>query len=264
MNLLPVHWRRNGLPARMDIADRYLAHLRWNLMNIPAPHIVREYSPAGQAEIRKVLTGNARMQAAITMIGEVRLEQLETAVRNILRQKVPGDFLEAGAWRGGACIYLRALLDVHGCRDRIVYGCDAFDDGFPKPDPRFPIDDQSTLHTREYFKTSNVVVRNYFKYYGYDDDQVRFVCGYFQDTLPKVPADQIALLRLDGDLYSSTWDSLEALYDRVPVGGYVIADDYYAIVNSQRAIDDFRTSRRITEPIHQVDWASVYWIKERE
>ena len=263
MRLLPVHWRRNGKPARMDIASRYLAHLRWDLMNLAPPHIIRQADTEKVEEIRKVLGGTLRMEGAITMIGEVRLELLETAVRHILRQEIPGDFLEAGAWRGGACIYLRALLDVYGCRNRIVYVCDAFDDGFPEPDARFPIDNVSTLHTQDYFKTSNVVVRSYFDAYGYNDEQVRFVCGYFKDTLPMVPADHLALLRLDGDLYSSTWDSLEALYDRVSIGGYVIADDYYAIAHSQRAVDDFRTTRRITEPIRQTDWASAYWIKER-
>lgn len=264
MKLLPVHWRRNGHQARLDIAGRYLAHLRWNLMNLGPPHIIRQSSVEKQTEIRRVLEGNRRMEGAITMIGEVRLDLLEKAVRTILRQEVPGDFLEAGAWRGGACIYLRALLDVFGCRNRIVYVCDAFDDGFPEPDPRFPIDNESTLHTHDYFKTSNVTVREHFDAYGYDDEQVRFVCGYFKDTLPKIPADKLALLRLDGDLYSSTWDSLEALYDRVSIGGYVICDDYYAIVNSQRAVDDFRTSRRVTEHIRQTDWASAYWIKGRE
>jgi len=264
MNLLPVRWRKNGIPARMDIAERYLAHLRWNLMNLGPPHMVREYSQNHQAEVRRVLAGSARIEGAITMVGEVRLEQLEKAVRTVLLENIAGDFLEAGAWRGGACIYLRALLDVFGCRDRIVYVCDSFDDGFPAPDPRFPIDDNSELHKQSYFKTSNAQVRRYFDAYGYDDDQVRFICGYFKDTLAKVPAKHLSILRLDGDLYASTWDTLQALYNRVSIGGYIIADDYFAIVNSQRAVDDFRALHHVHAPIRKIDWASGYWRKECE
>ena len=47
------------------------------------------------------------------------------------------------------------------------------------------------------------------------------------------------MLRLDGDMYSSTWDVLTALYRRVPVGGFVIIDDY-ALSGARLATHDFR------------------------
>lgn len=257
-----AHWRLNGKPARIDIGERYLAHLRWDLMNLAAPHVNQVYEGKRRHSVQEVLEGRGRIEGAITMIGENRLVHLQQAITQIIRGGVPGDILEAGAWKGGACIYMRACLDVLGDRKRIVYACDAFDDGFPKPDPAYPVDAQSQLHTRDYFRTSNVVVRQYCQYYGYDDCQLQIVPGFFKETLPTLPIRELALLRLDGDLYGSNMEPLQILYDKVSPGGYVIADDYYAIVNAQMAIDDFRRERRIEEPLERYDWASAFWVKE--
>jgi len=264
MTLWPVAWRRNGTPARSEVGEKYLAYLRSALMNLPAPHIGNAFIGKRANDLQTVLEGRGRDQQAITMIGEIRLTQLGTAIRNIVSRDVPGNLLEAGAWLGGACIYMRAVLDILGVRNRIVYVCDAWDDGFPKPDGRFAIDNASTLHTRQYFKTSNVLVRQNFTDYGYNDEQVRFVQGMFKDVLPTTDTGPLALLRCDGDLYSSTWDSLVACYDRVSPGGYIIQDDYNVIANAQEATDDFRAQRGITAPLVKVDWASVYWIKEAQ
>lgn len=246
----------------MDIAERYLAHLRLNLMDLEAPHVTLDYTDRRRYQLQEALEGRCRTAQAITMIGEARLVHLQQAITHILQRRVPGDLVEAGAWRGGACIYMRACLDVLGCRDRIVYACDAFDAGFPAPDAKYPVDADSQLHTRQYFKTSNQRVREYVKCYGYDDAQLQLVPGYFAETLPTLPVRSLALLRLDGDLYESNWTPLNLLYDKVSVGGYVIVDDYHVIVNTQMAVDDFRRARRIEEPLCQYDWASAYWVKE--
>ena len=71
-------------------------------------------------------------------------------------------------------------------------------------------------------------VRANFDRYGLLDDQVRFLEGWFADTLPMAPIEQLAILRLDGDLYESTMDALVPLYEKVSPGGFVIVDDYGA------------------------------------
>src|SRR2546426_10969150 len=77
---------------------------------------------------------------AETMVGLKRLENIQYCARNILRDKTPGDFIETGAWRGGACIFMRAILKVYGDLERIVWVADSFK-GLPKPDLRkFPDD----------------------------------------------------------------------------------------------------------------------------
>ena len=90
-------------------------------------------------------------------------------------------------------------------------------------------------------------VEGLFRAYDLLDGQVRFLEGWFAETLPTAEFSQLALLRLDGDLYSSTRDALLACYDRVTPGGFVIVDDYGAIPQCARAVTDFRAERGITD-----------------
>src|SRR5262249_51251722 len=104
-------------------------------------------------------------------------------------------------------------------------------------------------------------VRDNFRRYGLLDDQVRFLPGWFRDTLPRAPIARLAVLRLDGDLYESTIQALEALYDRVSAGGYVIVDDYGNVAGCRQAVPGFRAARGIREAIRPIDWAGVSWRK---
>ena len=76
------------------------------------------------------------------------------------------------------------------------------------------------------------------------------------NELPK-----IALARLDGDLYESTMDSLNALYHKIEPGGYLIIDDYGDFEPCRRAVDEFRDKFRISVPIETIDWSGVFWRK---
>jgi O-methyltransferase len=69
------------------------------------------------------------------------------------------------------------------------------------------------------------------------------------------------VVRLDGDIYESTIQAFEALFDRLSAGGYLIVDDYGALPNCKTAVHDFRAARGITEDIHLIDWTGVYWRK---
>src|SRR4029453_17555059 len=91
------------------------------------------------------------------------------------------------------------------------------------------------------------------------DEQVMFLEGWFRDTLAGAPIDRLAILRLDGDLYESTIEALEALYDKVSVGGFVIVDDYGIFPNCRKAIADFRAARGIVDPIEDIDGSGVFW-----
>jgi O-methyltransferase len=102
-------------------------------------------------------------------------------------------------------------------------------------------------------------VQNLFDRYSLLDGQVRFLKGWFKDTLPSAPIEKLALLRLDGDLYESTRDALNALYHKVVPGGFVIIDDYGCLAPCRRAVDEFREKNKIAEPLTPVDWTAVYW-----
>lgn len=200
---------------------------------------------------------------AETMIGLKRLDNLQQCVEDILTRSVPGDFFEAGVWRGGAAIFLRGILKALGVSDRKVWLADSFA-GLPKPDPtRYPQDAGDLHWTTPELAVSMETVRMNFERYGLLDDQVAFLPGWFRDTLPNAPVKRLSLLRLDGDLYESTMVALRSLYPRLAEGAYVIIDDYGALETCRSAVDDFRREFKINEPILPIDWSGVYWRVER-
>lgn len=198
---------------------------------------------------------------AHSMIGHKRMLQLQQAAEFVIERNIPGDFIETGVWRGGACILLRAVLRAYGVIDRKVWLADSFA-GLPPPDPeRYPADAGSTFHQYQALAVPLATVQENFRRYDLLDGQVEFLVGWFKDTLPKAPIEQLAILRLDGDMYQSTMDALTALYDKISVGGFIIVDDYFMFDSCCRAVLDFRGTRRITDMIHNIDGMGVYWQK---
>jgi O-methyltransferase len=198
---------------------------------------------------------------AETMIGRKRMANLRYCVETCLTDGVPGDFIETGVWRGGAVIYMRAILLAHGATDRRVWAADSFR-GLPPPDPeRFPADALSQLHTAPQLAISVDDVRANVARYGLLDDQVCFLEGWFADTLPTAPIDALAVVRLDGDMYESTWDAITSLYPKLSPGGFIIVDDYGAVEGCRLAINNYRDKEDITDPIETIDWTGVFWRK---
>jgi hypothetical protein len=197
-------------------------------------------------------------KTAVTMIGTARMRNLRRLVETTLAEGVRGDLLEAGAWRGGACIYMRGILAAHAVRDRTVWVADSFA-GLPKPDETlYPADKGDPHHTFDELSVSLDQVKGNFLRFGLLDEQVAFLPGWFKDTLPHAPIEQLSVLRLDGDMYGSTMDTLQALYHRIASGGFIIIDDYI-LPACRQAVDDFRDRQGINEPFHDVDGAAVYW-----
>lgn len=195
-----------------------------------------------------------------SMIGNQRMINLWQLCEDVIVNRVPGDFIETGVWRGGACIFMRAILKTYDVRDRIVWLADSFE-GLPPPnEEKYPADRGSLAHTQRQLAVSLEEVQDNFRKYGLLDAQVRFLKGWFKDTLPDAPIDRLAVLRLDGDLYESTLDALRALYHKLSPGGYVIIDDF-CISNCHKAVQDFRALQRIDEPMRAIDTSAVYWQK---
>jgi O-methyltransferase len=190
----------------------------------------------------------------VSMAGLRRLDDLQACVEAIVRDGVEGDLIEAGTWRGGASILMRATLDALGAEDRTVWVADSFQ-GFPADDEQFaPID---------YLAVPVEDVRANFARLGYERG-LRFVAGFFEDTLPGLAGERWSLLRLDGDTYEATWTTLQALYPGLSAGGYVVVDDYGALEECRRAVDEFRAQHGIDDPIEEVDWTCVHWRRSSE
>jgi len=193
-----------------------------------------------------------------TLLGTARLDNIEQLVKSVLEDRVSGDLVEAGVWRGGGSIFMRGVLEAFGDTERSVWVCDSFC-GLPAPEVEQ--DAGQKFHTHDFLSINIDTVKENFACYDLLDEQVRFVEGFFADSLPEAPINEIAVLRLDGDLYKSTMDTLEPLYDKVSPGGYIIVDDYTSIPVCRQAVDDFREANGIDEEIIEIDWTGVYWRK---
>jgi hypothetical protein len=245
-----------ALSADASASDLYLDLMKRCLTNTIYAATEGESFDAG-----KRATGHDSPPTAHTMIGLRRLDQLQRCVEDVIHSQVPGDLIETGVWRGGASIFMRAVLRVHGVTDRTVWVADSFE-GLPAADlEHYPQDtgEVAGLHGIPYLAVSLEQVRDNFRAYGLLDEQVRFLKGWFKDTLPTAPGERLAVLRMDGDMYQSTMQALEALYPKLSVGGYVIVDDYGAIEQCRQAVHDYRDAHGISDEITWVDWTGVHW-----
>jgi O-methyltransferase len=196
-----------------------------------------------------------------SMIGRARINNIHTLLERVVADGIPGDLIETGVWRGGATLLMRGFLAAYNITDRKVWVADSFA-GLPVPSHPADAGYDFSVAVAPVLAVSRDEVEDLFRRYDLLDDQVRFLEGWFSDTLPNAPIDQIALMRLDGDLYESTMDAITALYDKLSPGGYVIVDDYNDFEPCRRAITEFRESRGITSDLHTVDWTAVYWRKD--
>lgn len=195
-----------------------------------------------------------------TMMGRKRLDHLHYCMDTVHAQGIAGDFIETGVWRGGGTVFMRGFLAAHNIRDRKVWVADSFE-GLPKPTRT---EDQGWDLSKEKWPSLAVgleEVKELFERYDLLDDRVVFLKGWFRDTLPQAPIGDLAVLRLDGDLYESTLDALNALYDKVQPGGFVIIDDYKALAPCEKAVEDFRATRSIQAPMTFIDSMATFWRK---
>jgi len=247
---------RRGSPQRLIMAP-FQAVLRLKDYTLCAPNA---FSAEARAE------GRDWPADAETMIGLERLQNIQECVTGVIKQDVAGDLIETGVWRGGASIFMRAILKAYGDTGRKVWVADSFE-GIPKPDPKkYPADAaeerKSAFYKFDQLAVSEERVRENFARYGLLDAQVCFLKGWFRDSLPTIPATQkFAVIRLDGDLYESTWDAITALYPKLSVGGYCLVDDYGGIPACRSAVDEYRSRNGIHEPIQSVDRSCIFWQK---
>lgn len=271
------------------IRDRYLALIKRALANLLYPelemqieHLERGADGLSGVELQRFqrdiavhrpddhagliagkLQGTGPLRSAHTMIGLFRLSNIERCAEQVLAEGIPGDFLEAGVCKGGAAIFMRALQIAHGAPERRTWLADSFE-GVPPSEA--PVDAGYGLHLEEsrlpWLACSQDAVREHFRRYDLLDSNVHFLPGWLADTVPAAPTGPLAILRVDVDLYSSTTQCLDLLYDRVSPGGFVIVDDYGYLRCCRDAVDDFRRRRAVEEPIRWIDGSGIYWRKE--
>jgi Macrocin-O-methyltransferase (TylF) len=240
------------------------------------------YERSGQSpafDMNARVTGRDWPSKAHTMIGLTRLTNIQTLAESVFKHRVQGDFVETGVWRGGATIFMRALLKAYGILDRKVWVVDSFcglpgrmltsSKSYTSPELRelrksmYKNDAESVERALDDLAegTSHEEVMMNFARYDLLDQQVRFLPGWFQDTLPQAPISNLALIRLDGDLYDSTYQALQWLYPKVSIGGYVVVDDYNTFSECRQAVGDYLGSLNMTVDMVAVDDEAIFWKK---
>jgi O-methyltransferase len=198
---------------------------------------------------------------AFSMIGVRRMRNFRSVIESVIGGNIPGDIVEAGVWRGGAAIMARAVLAAYGVIDRRVIVLDSFA-GLPPPNPEaYPKDANSVFHSYPELAVPLDEVKRNFEKFGLLDEQVVLVPGWFKDTLPTAPVKRIAVLRLDGDMYESTMQALDHLYDKVAANGWIVIDDYELVPACKAAVDDFLAARSVTPDLFPIDGVGVFFRK---
>jgi hypothetical protein len=189
-----------------------------------------------------------------TMTSPERLFALISAVEYVLHADVPGAFVECGVWRGGSVMAMLETLNRRGSGEREIYLYDTFE-GMPPPDGRDV--DREGRGAQEQFATSDRVgesgsdwcyadleaVQRNVHSIRYPRESIYFVKGDVENTIPERAPEQIALLRLDTDWYSSTLHELKHLYPRIQPGGILIIDDYGYWKGAREATDEYFAER---------------------
>lgn len=249
-------------PAELDRAEQVLAKVRDRFGQHPNPQV-----PYILGQITaEIAVGWFRRNSwqAYTLIDQDGLDHIQRCMQHVVSAGIAGDLIECGVWRGGSCIFMRGFLRAYGERRRQVWVADSFQ-GLPQPDPeKHPLDAISHEFLKEIggLTCSLEEVQGNFRRFDLLDRQVRFLQGWFCDTLPQAPIEKLALIRLDADYYESTRDALEVLYHKLSPGGLIIIDDYGSGgLGARQAVDDFRRRERIAAPMRGVNENIAYWEK---
>jgi O-methyltransferase/8-demethyl-8-(2,3-dimethoxy-alpha-L-rhamnosyl)tetracenomycin-C 4'-O-methyltransferase len=192
-----------------------------------------------------------------TLLTKSQLDLIEKAVLAVEAKGVPGDFLEAGIWRGGAIVLMRALLKAYNISGRKVFAADSFA-GIPTNTRA--INDPVDLWSDRWVASLDEV-RQAISRFGLLDDKIKFVVGYFEDSLQSLEGKRFSVVRLDSDSYDSVETSLEYLYPLLSQGGFLIVDDWH-LPGCRMAVMDYRSQLGIRDEVHEWD-GNAYWVKQQ-
>lgn len=182
-----------------------------------------------------------------------------------------GDIVETGVYKGHASWIIMQMLKAHDKCNKQYWAYDSFQ-GLPeanKEDGVWGVKPKTGDMSFSQEKYEN----NLKSHDAWDDSIIHVTKGYFNETLPKAPVKSISFLRLDGDIFVSTWDALVHLYHKVVPGGYIYVDDYGSFEGCRQAVDMFRTKHHIYEPIrfvreenmvNYIYFESIWWQKRKE
>jgi len=205
-----------------------------------------------------------------SLASEARTIALIRAVEHIVNNRIAGDMVECGVWRGGSSMTMALALLECGDRARDLYLYDTFE-GMTAPTSD-DVDYAGSTGASQLSSAPRVAdeanawaispledVRRNLAGTGYPPDKVHFVAGPVEQTIPNVAPEKIALLRLDTDWYESTLHELHHLYPRVVSGGIVIIDDYGHWQGAHKAVDEYFAGQSVF--LQRIDYTGRLLVK---
>ena len=221
-----------------------------------------QYLSLSTEELFKLLNWMHPVNSPQTSASPLQINLLRFCTEDVLKRRVPGDFLEAGAWKAGSSLLMRGILAVQGEKTRKVWVADSFE-GLPAVSPELDLGD-ALLHELTAPIGHQAISQDYvqaaFETYGLLDDQTRLLPGWFEQSLATDEIKELALLRLDAVCATSTYTALNLCYQKLSPGGYVVLQDYER-VGCRQGVDRFREEQQVATPIQTVD-DFVFWMKE--
>lgn len=198
-----------------------------------------------------------------TMTSPERIFGLKEAVKYIVRHNIPGDIVECGVWKGGSMLAVADTLMDENDSSRILYLYDTFE-GMSEPtaeDIAHDNQDAALLLEKDKNKEQNLVwaystldtVKQTMALSKYPSNNIKYIKGKVEATIPQTVPNSIALLRLDTDWYESTKHELEHLFPLLSPGGILIIDDYGYWKGARKAVDEYFAANNIRIYLARMD-----------
>jgi asparagine synthase (glutamine-hydrolysing) len=184
----------------------------------------------------------------LTYLSPAKLRAIESCLESVVRDGIPGDYLEAGVALGGSAIVIASHLDG----ERRFYGYDVFgmipepsDADPPEVHDRYAViasGQSQGIGGEEYYGYHDALYEEVVAAFGsfgipVDGERVQLHRGLFEDTLK--PAGAVAFAHIDCDWHDPLRLCLERIHPHLVPGAWVVIDDYYAYGGARRAVDEF-------------------------
>lgn len=199
------------------------------------------------SDLDDVARGIVETVRPYTLTSLERLAAVVESVRYVVKNRIPGDIVECGVWRGGSSMAAALTLKSLGDTSRTLYLYDTFE-GMSEPTEKDKLADGTSAAailahhekgTGYWCYASLQDVTENLRSTGYPADKLVYVKGKVEDTIPARVPDQLAILRLDTDWYESTAHELLHLYPRLSRHGVLIIDDYGHWQGARTAVDEY-------------------------
>ncbi len=206
-----------------------------------------------------------------TMTSQARIQAVIDATDYILTNRIQGDFVECGVWKGGSSMAMALTAQSVGCSERSLYLYDTFEGMSEPTEADISLHGKNAKDQYEAAKTDEGHVdwcyspiddvRRSLESTKYPSDRMHFVQGRVEDTIPEIVPGQIALLRLDTDWYESTKHELQHLFPRLSEGGVLIVDDYGHWRGAKKAVDEYFEKHGFKVLLARTDYTGRMMVK---